>query len=158
MNEAKFQKELKESFSEIGMIAYKFFDLPVSALRGLQYVPEKPSDFVVFDGKTAFLVECKQIKKYESFGMRQMRPGQIRELNRITNSGGLGFVFLNVRIKSPHENKILIWEWSEFKSSCQTFGPFDIGELKAAEGLRAKAGVFNLQKFKIRLTLNLDNV
>ena len=88
---------------------------------GLRYVPEKPCDVLGAYRGRFFAIESKQMKKFEAFGMRHMRPAQIKHLNEITKTGSKAFVFLNVRIpaikkiKQKRENRLIIFEWRHFQ-------------------------------------------
>ncbi len=44
-----------------------------------------------------------------------MRPAQVEQLSALEDHGASCWVFLNVRIKSPQENRLIIFEWSELR-------------------------------------------
>ena len=109
--------ELKRSFDAYDCWYYKIPDAPIN----MRFQIEKPFDSIlVRDGKF-IAIEGKALKKFEAFGMRHLRPSQIKNLEAITKQGARGYVFLNIRVSSnpvegvKRENRLLIWEWEEFK-------------------------------------------
>lgn len=124
MNEAQFQNELKKSFNSRGHFCEKIPDAVRS--MGSRFIPTKPADlFGHVEGK-AFLIECKQIKKWRTWGMRDMRPSQIKGLTDFADTGGAAYVILNVRITKERENRLILFTWAQLKR----FKKFNIDELK----------------------------
>jgi penicillin-binding protein-related factor A (putative recombinase) len=125
MKESKFNAELINSLDHWGAYAYKIVDLPASMTMGLRYVPEKPCDIIGgYHGKF-FGIESKQIKKFEAFGVRHLRDGQIKHLTEMVKRGNRAFVFLNIRIapvkgKTKRENRLVIFDWAEFSKRTES--------------------------------------
>ena len=92
---------------------------------GLRYTPEKPCDVIGAYRGRFFAIESKQLKKFEAFGMRHMRPAQIRHLDEIVKTGSKAFVFLNIRVpaikgKQKRENRLIIFHWQMFRGLGET--------------------------------------
>lgn len=151
MNEKTFNLELKKSLIFHGAWAHKIADMPRGPM--LRFNPEKPCDIVgVFKGQM-FVIESKQIKKFQAFGIEALRPGQISSLTKIHEAGGKAFVFLNVRIPRTI-NSILVFEWEFWKWRWQTLGSLKKDEIEVMtfkEGLKAqrvnKDLIFDLEEF-----------
>lgn len=145
MKESKFITEVVNSLKSQGLWAYKVPDMPASWMggTGLRFVPEKPCDIIAMRGKIGLLIECKQIKKFEAFGMRHMRESQIKNLNEVTDKGGLGFVFLNIRIASPRENRLIIFEWQEFRYRTESIKGKEIKEFPFIQGFKDEFDLFS---------------
>jgi len=119
MRESHFNSELTKSLAHWGAWSYKIQDLPASMTMGLRYTPDKPCDILGTYRSKFFAIESKQIKSFEAFGMRHMRPAQIKHLTEIVKTGSRAFVFLNIRIpaikgKQKRENRLIIFDWAEF--------------------------------------------
>jgi penicillin-binding protein-related factor A (putative recombinase) len=133
MREAQFNTELVNSLKYWGAWAHKIPDLPASMAAGLRFTPDKPCDVVGGYGKF-FAIESKQIKKFEAFGMRFLRDSQIKELNSIIERGNRAFIFLNIRIKAvkgkvKRENRLVIFDWKEFRELKETIKKADVEKL-----------------------------
>ena len=75
MKESTFNNEILNSLRQGGAWAYKIPDSPTSwTMAATRFTPEKPCDIVGMYQKIGFIVEGKQIKKFEAFGMNKMRP------------------------------------------------------------------------------------
>ena len=117
MKESDFQAELLKSLRTQGCYAEKIPDAPTSKMKGLRFTLPKPFDIFASVNGQFVAIECKQIKKFEAFGLSHMRPSQIEHLSKVIQKGGRAFVFLNVRIKPSvakqikHENRLLIFDW-----------------------------------------------
>jgi hypothetical protein len=108
-------------------------------MQQTRYTPEKPCDIVAMFGSVGCLIECKQVKTVEAFGMRHMRPSQIKNLDEVVNKGGLGFVFLNVRVKgakgvSKHMNKLIIFDWYFFRQQEESIKAKQLVEILSRDG------------------------
>lgn len=128
MKEAIFSTEVKSSLQDLGCWAYKIPD----AVRGpaTRFIPEKPFDIVASYRGTAFAIETKQIKKWQSFGRKDFRPSQLKELTRFQTQGqGRSFVMLNVRIPRK-ENLCIIFEWWAFENELKAEKALSVADLK----------------------------
>lgn len=117
MRESTFNSELLHSLKEQGAWAYKIPDHPTSwTSHATRFTPDKPCDIVGMYKGVGFIIEGKQIKKFEAFGINSLRPSQIMNLDEAVNKGNRAFVFLNIRIKAEkgkvkHENRCLMFDW-----------------------------------------------
>ena len=122
MKEAIFITEVKRSIFKYGGWAYKLADMPQSMLQGARFNPEKPCDLVASINGKFVGIECKQLRKYEAFGLRHIRETQVRGLNGIIHNGlGRSFIFLNIRQKADKErgikrlNHLIIFDWDKWR-------------------------------------------
>lgn len=134
MREAQFNSEVVKSLKHWGAWAWKIPDMPVSMLQALRFSPDHPCDIVAaYQGR--FLgIEGKMLKKYEAFGIRHLRPAQIRELDSMVDTGNDAYIFLNIRITAPRENKLIILPWKEWRDALHT-ASIKAEELRAWEGV-----------------------
>lgn len=123
MKEQHFATEVIRSLRHVGFWAWKIPDAPITKelLKITRFTAAKPCDIiaclptgVISDGLFV-AIECKQFKKWKAFSVRDMRPAQIEQLSAIEDHGGSCWVFLNIRIKSPHDNRLIIFEWAELR-------------------------------------------
>jgi len=114
MKEASFTTEVMRSLKHYNLWAYKIPDTPINKkiMELMRFTPEKPCDIVACYQGLMVAVETKQFKKWQAFGLRHMEPAQIDHLTRIVKEKGRAFVFLNVRIKAPHVNRLFIFDWA----------------------------------------------
>jgi hypothetical protein len=147
MNEKVFQSEIKKNLELCRFFVQKFYDLPVSALGartdGFRFTPEKPCDFVVLRGPVGALIECKMIKKFKAFSLRDFRPSQIRNFNLATKLGVPCYCFLNVRIARPRVNRLIIIEWKRLNVLLE-FGSLYKDDVEALEYVEGKGGLYDL--------------
>jgi hypothetical protein len=123
MKETQFNTEVMNSLKDLGVWCYKIADSPTSWTSALtRFTPEKPSDILACYKSKFVAIEGKQIKKFKAFGIGDMRPSQIRNMDEIVTPkvGGRAFVFLNIRIKAvkgttKQENRLLILDWAEWR-------------------------------------------
>jgi len=131
--------------------AYKIPDSPIFAGMKTRFTGAKPCDIVGGYAGYFFGIESKQIKKYQAFGIGALRPSQVGELSKITDAGNRAFVFLNVRIKKPYVNRLLIFDWEDdtWKGTPQraSLKKFDIEEIAMQEGIVGKNGLYDLGPF-----------
>lgn len=125
MSERSFLQDLKKSFeiASNGFIHYfKIPDMPHTKGSNTKFDIKKPYDSYVIYSGIPMAIEAKFTKDYKSFGLKDLRPNQIKGLDEMQNAGGLSFVFLNIKRPScPIEkisrcNDLLIFPWPEFKS------------------------------------------
>jgi penicillin-binding protein-related factor A (putative recombinase) len=152
MKESQFNTEVLRSLQENGAWAYKIADQPTSwTAHATRFTPDKPCDIVAIYRGTGFIVEGKQIKKFEAFGANKIRPSQIKNMDEVVDKGGRAFVFLNIRIKavkgvSSHENRLVILDWSKLRDTFQT-GSIKAKELKELSYIEGFKDRFDLKSF-----------
>jgi len=112
--ERKFMQEIKVSLLEANTWATILVD-------GNDYSP-RPFDMVTCVDGQMIAIEGK-LKKVPSlaFGMKDMRPSQIKNLDAVVQSGGHSFVFLNL-FEPRKMNRLLIFEWNWFKEHTTKLG------------------------------------
>lgn len=145
MREATFNTEVKKSLIDFGYpFVYKPPDMP--RFSNSRFQENKPCDLIAQSKKNGkvIAIESKQIKKWQTFGMRFLRDHQIETLEAVSKKG-YGFVFLNVRIQSPRENRCLVFPWKKFKQKEK----YNIQELKAYPFYKGSKGRFELDGFEI---------
>lgn len=115
MREAVFITEIVDSLKVAGcLFVYKPADSPMSwTQHQTRFTLPKPCDIITCDREKMILIECKQLKKYEAFGERHMRPSQIENLTNAHKMGHKAFVFLNIRLAEPRRNILLIFNWAK---------------------------------------------
>ena len=122
MRESVFITEVKRSIFAYGGWAYKLSDMPQSMIRGARFNPEKPFDLACCINGKFVGVECKQLKKYEAFGLRHIRETQIRGLDGILDGLGRAFVFVNIRQQADKKkgtsrlNRLIIFDWDVWRN------------------------------------------
>lgn len=107
MHEHKFMSNVRLSFLENNIPAYIFYDGSDFQTRPFDMAVCLNGDFIAIEGKFQ--------KNFNAFGMRHVRESQIANLEAHAQGGGCAFIFLNIWIPRK-ENRLLIWEWEEFKS------------------------------------------
>lgn len=124
MKEAKFTTETVRSVRHHGGWAYKIPDAPITKeiLKITRFTAAKPCDIVCCIDGRMIAIETKQFKKWEALGLRHFEPEQIEGMNRIVANGGRAFVFLNIRIKKPYTNRLLVFEWDLLYEHFTLFG------------------------------------
>lgn len=149
MREAIFNTEIANSLRAAGAFAYKIADSPTSWTQQMtRFTPEKPCDIIgIYKGR-GFLIECKQMKKFEAFAPSRMRTSQISSFDQMPNSA---FVFLNIRIKavkgeSKHENRLIIFPWPMLKARWVD-GSIKAKDLVTMSYIKGKEGEFELGHF-----------
>lgn len=119
-----FLKDLKASFlahKEAPVHFFKIPDMPHFKGSGTKFDIKKPYDALVTYRGVSIAIEAKFIKEYKSFGIKDLRPNQVDGLEDHERSGGLSFVFLNVRrprsytSELPPCNELIIFPWSEMR-------------------------------------------
>lgn len=153
MKEAVFNTEISRSINSQGGWYYKVADSPTSwTMKQTRYTPVKPCDgFGMYQG-IGFLVECKQIKKWQSLSLKAFRQNQIESLSRFYELGGKSFVFLNIRISAnkslgqKRENRCLIFEWEKLYRwlSDRNLSKHVLNRWEYVQG---KKGQFDMSKF-----------
>jgi len=159
MRESVFNTEVKNSIKEYGGWAYKIPDSPVSRTMGATtFTPEKPCD-IIFAYRSTFNkkakpiwggIEGKQMKKFESFGIMDIRASQIRNLTEMDKLGAKCFIFLNVRIAklrgNKHENRLIIFKWPDITKVLR-YGCIGKDDIERAPHIKGKNGLFDLRDF-----------
>ena len=129
MREAQFNSEVMKSLKSHGYWCYKIPDSPASwTMDRTRFTADKPFDIVACTyGGQMIAIEGKQTKKFESFGLKNMRDSQIENLEKVHKLGGKALVFLNVRIK-PDKSKgqkrvdrLIPFEWTEIRDRKESF-------------------------------------
>lgn len=124
MKESIFTTELKKSFQSYSCFAHKISDMPHFAGKKTRF--DKPKPFDLFVGFKGYFIpiECKQMRKPGSFGLKDMRPAQIEGLDKCIETGNDAWVMLNLRmpagiynkkIKFNNLDRLLIFPWGEVK-------------------------------------------
>jgi len=117
--EKDFLTDLKHSFEMHGAFWHKIADSPVSMIRGARFEKAKPFDAISVYRGIPIAIEAKFIPDYKAFGIKSLRPSQVEGLTRFVNSGGLGFVFLNIRRTADklrqirRLNRLMIFQFGE---------------------------------------------
>jgi hypothetical protein len=124
MKEATFTTEVIRSIRHNQAWAYKIPDAPITKeiLKITRFTNAKPADIVCCHSGLFVAIETKQFKKWKALSKNDFRPEQLKGLQEIVDNGGRAFVFLNIRIKSPHENRLLIFDWATWGERL-THGP-----------------------------------
>jgi penicillin-binding protein-related factor A (putative recombinase) len=115
MKEAFFTTEIVRSIRHHGGWAYKIPDAPITKeiMKITRFTAAKPCDIVSCIDSKFIAIETKQSKKWEALSVRDFRPEQITGMTNIVKSGkGRAFVFLNIRMKEPYENRLIIFDWA----------------------------------------------
>lgn len=114
MKEATFTTEVIRSVRHGGAWAYKIPDAPITKeiLKITRFTNAKPADIVVCNGGGFVAIETKQFKSWRALSHRDFRPEQLKGLQEIVDNKGRAFVFLNIRIKKPYENRLIIFDWA----------------------------------------------
>lgn len=152
MRESKFITEIMGTLKHFGCFAHKISDSPTSwTMKKTRFTSTKPCDILANVQGAFVAIECKQIKKWEAFGLNKMRPGQVVALTNVERTGGKAFVFLNVRIKAikgkqKGENRLIIFEWYELQKRFQK-GSIKAKELKELVYFTSKDKIFDLQEW-----------
>lgn len=109
MREKDFDKEVIRSLCALPESwAYKIPDV-----LGSRFMTFKPFDIVATICGHPYAIENKQIKKWQPFGVKEVRTSQIINLEKFHRAGGTALIFLNVRITSPRVDRLIIFEWRE---------------------------------------------
>jgi len=115
--ETSFLVDIKNSFEAMEYFFYKIPDSPTSYGRGtkMRFTLPKPFDAIGVAAGFPLAVEAKVSKGYKAFGMKDMRPSQITNLDKFIMAGGKSFVFLKVwspkTEKTKRFNRLLIFDW-----------------------------------------------
>ena len=142
MRESVFTLELKKSLERIGYWTYKIADMPTSRLTDrLSFTPEKPCDLIVAAPKAkGYYIETKQIRKWEAFGYRSLRPSQKRNGELLSLLGHKYLIALNVRV--PGEtSKLLFMDYQALKF-VETIPAVDLKKIPMIPG---RGGIFKLK-------------
>lgn len=102
-----------------GLWAFKIPDAPITKelLKITRFTAAKPCDIIAcvpsFTHGQFVAIECKQFKKWKAFSIRDLQDSQIEQMPKIIEADGKAFVFLNIRIKKPHDNRLIIFEFND---------------------------------------------
>lgn len=147
MKENTTNTEIKNSLVEQGAFAYKIADQPTSwTAHRTRFTPDKPCDIICLYKGKGCLIEGKQMKKFEAFGIRHLRPAQCKAMDEAVAAGNRAFIFLNVRIAKPYENRLIILEWSVVKDQLME-ASFKAKEIEQMRYIRGSKGRFDLTEF-----------
>lgn len=156
MKESLFNTEILRSLQDEGAWAYKIADQPTSwTAHATRFTPDKPCDIVAMFLGHGFIIEGKQIKKFEAFGLDKIRPSQIKNMDEAVDKGNRAFVFLNIRIKAvkgetQHENRLITFDWAELRERFKS-GSIKAKELKELPYIEGSKSRFNLKTFLLDL-------
>ncbi len=148
MKEAVFNTEVVNSLKKMTAWPYKIPDMPHFPGAKFRFDREKPFDIVALVLRTRPMfvaIEGKQLKSYQAFGYRHMRPCQIEALNHIFHLGGIAYVFLNIRQKKPYINRLIAFEWPNARLSSPHEPSYKKHELLEMPYITGKNGLFNLE-------------
>lgn len=143
MRESVFCTEVVRSIRAQAGWAYKVPDMPQSMLRGSRFNLPKAVDILACYEGRLYAIECKQIKKYEAFGLKNVRPSQAETLDSVGRAGGQAFVFLNVRIAHA-VNRLYIFKWQHLKDLGSSIKK---NELELLPSIGGRIGYFPLGEF-----------
>lgn len=152
MKESIFQGEVVASFKDADGWARKIPDFPIGRQHKgksahIRFNVDKPFDIFAFYKGIGFAIECKQIKKFRSLKIDDFRDSQIEALSEIADTqSALPYVFLNVRMKTPYENRLIIIHWTLLRDAFLK-GPVSMDMLKKAPFYEGKKGLFPLKSF-----------
>lgn len=163
MKEAIFNTEVVNSLKKAGAWAWKIPDMPHFAGSMTRFDVAKPCDIISNFGGRLIAIEGKMSKKFETFGLKRLRPSQIFHLDRIVKTGGRAFVFLNVRIagkKGPvvrgrwtgsnYENRLIVLDWEAWRTPLEIL-PLSAKEVANLPYIRGGKGLFDLSGFLKRI-------
>lgn len=149
--ERVFLTELRHSFEERGAFFFKIADLPHFAGAKFRFDLEKPFDAFLSYRGIPIAIEAKTLKSYAAFGS-QIRPSQIKGLDRFVAAGGLGFIFVNIRSGKPRLNRLLIFDWSKWGRDFSDGWTMKKAELECEPFLTGKNKRFDLAPWLTTLT------
>lgn len=125
MKESVSNSEIVRSLKALGAWAYKIADFPTQKTMSLtRFTVTKPCDIIAGYRGYILPIEGKLIKKRGSFGMKDMRPAQVENLDKLIEAGCDAWVFLNLRVPAgtlfkgsvyPRQDKLLIFAWNQFR-------------------------------------------
>lgn len=116
MNEKISNSIIVRSLKAQGLWAHKIADSPSwGAASTTRFSPSKPCDIITCYEGQCVLIETKLIKKWKPFGVKELRPSQLRALDEVGQaSDGLALVFLHIKI--PREvNGFLVFKFKQLK-------------------------------------------
>lgn len=156
MNEKLFNTEVVNSLKHEGAWAYKIPDMPSSLMAGGRFNPDKPCDVVGCAEGRFIGIESKQFKEIKGFSLRYLRYNQVDSLNQMHEAGGRAYVFLNIRVASPRENRLIIFSWGKWRDVLETkIVPKKlIMELPHIKGKKKK---FDLEDFCNLIGMGIDD-
>jgi len=120
--EAKWEKVLLEGFDRAKHFPYKIPDAKIRSFhRGPVIEQKRPFDGVVWlKGGGAIAYEAKYNHEPTGFGHSQLKDHQIKNLERVYQTGNPAFVVLFV--KYNHRVHMLVWPWSYFRGLTRCIG------------------------------------
>jgi hypothetical protein len=150
-----FISEVMKSLRTAGCWAFKIPDMPQSFIQnveGMRFNPPKPCDIVSCYRGSMVAIECKLMKKISAFGMKQIRPSQVENLEKVSNAGGAALIFLNVRVSAnktlgiKRMNRLIPFVWNDFKKITENgiIRGKDLPSLQYIEGYK---GEFKLGEY-----------
>jgi hypothetical protein len=141
MREANVCTEIVNSLKACGAWAYKIDD-PRGFAPGIFHRP-RPFDILFFAGTKGGAIEVKMIKEWRSLKASMFQDHQIQNLDTIKAIGGNAYCLLNVRIKTPYTNRLIILKWKEWGEIIKTTG-IDKKTLESLSYCQGTKGLFNL--------------
>lgn len=106
MREAVASREIVRSLKARGAWALKIPDPGLGEIKS--GAARRPFDILFISPRGSGGIEVKQIKKWKPFGIKEVEEHQIEHLEKVRDAGGIGLVFLNVRIPYK-ENRLIAW-------------------------------------------------
>ena len=146
--EAQFLTELKHSFrAQVEQCFwYKITDVPMGIRNSnspMRFNVAKPFDVLAILNGVPVAIEAKYQNSFAEFGMGQIRPSQVIGLEAFAAGGGHSYIILNIRI--PNEcNRVLIFNWQEFKKRDKSIGKKELEQWDFIEGSKGTYPVHQL--------------
>jgi len=142
--EKTFLTELRHSFEELGCFWYKITDSPVSALLGSRFESAKPFDAILVYEGIPIAVEAKSLKDYQAFGLRHLRPSQVKGLEDFEAAGGRSLVLVNIRRAASRAsgvkrlNQLMAFHWPELRDRGESFKKGEMIERRQWTGTKKR--------------------
>lgn len=144
MRESQVCTEIVNSFKSENCWCYK---IPDPSFQEIKFgTTRRPFDIIAFVGDYGLAIEVKLMKKWQKLSPNIFQPHQFYHLDSITDKGGLAYLFLNIRITEPRENRLLIFPWEKWRNVIKQTGlsRHRLAELNYCQGSK---GLFNLKTF-----------
>jgi len=162
MREANFAREMKASFESFGHFYLKIPDaIPAVGdddKNGPRFIPPKPFDAIAVWRGVSIAMEYKQHKSdTQGFRFDRLLAHQKENLLAHTDSGGLSFVIINVRVprRINRAHIIPIKRWIELESYSSDRKSLPAEHLKRIESLpwikRGGKYIWDIESYLIKL-------
>jgi len=152
MNEKTFIAEIKKSLEKSGFYTYKIPDLSTSQknneVKQMRFEVTRTCD--IFASIYGRFVAIKTIflQRFKTFGIKNMRGSQIRNLNLLEKYDVTTFVFLAFKQKlfGQKNNRFIFYTWDEFKDREVWLKEYLMKRLEK-QYCEAENGIFDLEPF-----------